>query len=469
LSERIDSAVPVEKPPTLAVGQVVADTYRVARRVGIGGMGEIYEATHLRLAGRYALKLLRPEIASNPDALARFEREARVTSALRHPNIVQVVDFSALPGGAAYMVMEFLDGLELAQLIKRTGPLPLPRVVSQVRQIAAGLTAAHASGVVHRDLKPQNVFVLDVAGHADELIKIVDFGISKVKDVTSTTTASSTLVGTVQYMSPEQARGRVDEIDARTDQFALAAIVYELLVGKDAFTGDSVSSLLYQIVHEEPAELRDGGAVPPPVATVLKRALAKDKNRRYASVLAFSAALEEAAVAGGAAAAKTISARRSALDVAPLETPRRRRALWVGTVAGIAIVGGWSLTRARRATVASTPATVTDLAAAAPEPPHAAPPVAPAPTPTAPAPAALPAGEPAAAPPARASLDEHRSGARPTRPRAAPKAPPRPTGAVAAPPTPAAKASHCDPNFYFDDGGRKHFKPECFLGEEPRP
>src|SRR5262249_30748022 len=148
---------------------------------------------HLRLAGRYALKLLRPEIASNPDALARFEREARVTSALRHPNIVQVVDFSALPSGAPFMVMEFLDGLELAQLVKRTGPLPLPRVVAQVRQIAAGLTAAHASGVVHRDLKPQNIFVLDVAGHAAEVLKIVDFGISKVKDVTSTMTGSSTL------------------------------------------------------------------------------------------------------------------------------------------------------------------------------------------------------------------------------------------------------------------------------------
>jgi serine/threonine-protein kinase len=463
----MDSGLPIEKQPALAADQIVADTYRVVRRVGAGGMGEIYEATHLRLAGRYALKLMRPEIASNPDALARFEREARVTSALRHPNIVQVVDFSALPGGAPYMVMEFLDGLELAQLMKRTGPLPLPRVVSHVRQIAAGLTAAHASGVVHRDLKPQNVFVLDVAGHPNELLKIVDFGISKVKDVTSTTTASSTLVGTVQYMSPEQARGRVDEIDARTDQFALAAIVYELLVGKDAFTGDSASSLLYQIVHEEPAELREGGAVPAPVAAVLKRALAKDKNRRFASVLAFSAALEDAAAAGDAAAAKTISARRSALDVTPLESPRRRRALWLITFAGFALVGAWALTRVRRATVSSARPTAPGLAAATPEPSRAPPPVAepPAPPPAGAAPSTAAA---VVMPSPRASSDDRRSAGRATRPRGGPKSTARGPAAEPAPLAPAAKTSHCDPNFFFDDRGFKHFKPECFLDQGPR-
>jgi serine/threonine protein kinase len=443
-------------PPTLNVGQIVADTYRIVRRVGAGGMGEIYEATHLRLAGRYAIKLLRPEIASDADALARFEREARVTSALRHPNIVQVVDFSALPSGAPFMVMEFLDGRELAEVIKLTGPLPLPRVISLVRQIASGLTAAHDTGVVHRDLKPPNIFVLDVVGHAQELVKIVDFGISKVKDVTSTITDSSALVGTVQYMSPEQARGRVDEIDARTDQFALAAIVYELLVGKDAFTGANVSSLLYQIVHEEPVELAAaaGGPIPPAVASVLRRALAKDKGQRFASVLAFSAALEDAAAAGGGASATTVSAKRSTFDTPPPERSRRARVAWIATgTAVVAIFIAWFVVRPSR----------TPVAADAPAPLGRSPgPAVSAPPPPAPSPA-VEASETKT--PARA---DERVANRPARAHA-PK-PPRvsTTGTSGLAPAAASPKPNCDPNFFFDAQGDKHFKPACFLDEGGR-
>ena len=274
--------------PALAVGQVIG-TYGIVRKVGSGGMGEIYEVSHSRLAGRYAMKVLRAEASAASEALLRFQREAKVTSALQHPNIVQVIDFSTTEGGQPYLVMEFLDGPELAQVMKGSKPLPLPRIVSCVKQIASGLMAAHEHDVVHRDLKPQNIFVLKVAGSDQDLVKIVDFGISKISAVTATITSASTVIGTAQYMSPEQALGRIEQIDARTDQFSLALIVYEMLTGETAFRGESVSSVVYQIVHEEPRPLVDpNGPIPAAVASVLKRALEKDKQRRFPTVKAFA-------------------------------------------------------------------------------------------------------------------------------------------------------------------------------------
>src|SRR4029079_8882781 len=300
--------------PALSAGQVIG-TYGIVRKVGSGGMGDIYEVSHSRLAGRYAMKVLRAEAGAASEALTRFQREAKVTSALRHPNIVQVIDFSTTDAGQPYLVMEFLDGPELAQGMQGANPLPLPQIVSYVKQIASGLMAAHEHDVVHRDLKPQNIFVLKVAGSDQDLIKIVDFGISKISAVTATITSASTVIGTAQYMSPEQARGRIDTIDAKSDQFSLALIVYEMLTGQHAFQGDSVSSLVYQIVHEEPEALDNpDGPVPPAVAAVLKRALSKDKDRRFPSVKAFADALEGAATVPAEASAITIATQKSVLD-----------------------------------------------------------------------------------------------------------------------------------------------------------
>jgi tRNA A-37 threonylcarbamoyl transferase component Bud32 len=455
--------------PTLSAGQVVAETYQIVRRIGAGGMGEIYEATHLRLAGRYAIKLLRPEIATTPEALARFKREAMVTSALRHPNIVQVVDFSALDSGAPFLVMEFLDGLELAKVIA-AGPLPLSRVVLLVKQIASGLTAAHESHVVHRDLKPQNIFVLEVVGHEQALIKIVDFGISKVRDLATNLTTKATVMGTVQYMSPEQALGAIDDIDGKTDQFALAAIVLEMLTGHDAFAGDSATSILYQIVHEEPRGLVDPhGPIPGPVRAVLRRALAKDKHERFPTVMAFSTALEAAASAGAEALTDTLAAKRSALDAtgAPAragERSTRKRLLAAGLIA-LGIGGAWFLLRPPRGnSLAPAPR---EIVPAAREARQEAPPVVPAPATIAgPAPAKMPAAtEPlvaAAKAPGRPREATNKTTHRPAREGArAPGAPP-PAGAIPVP-------TSCDPNFYFDDQGNKHFKPECFLNQPARP
>ena len=155
----------------LEPGQLVEDTYRIIRRIGEGGMGEVFEATHARLAGRYALKILLREIASDANLLARFQREAQVTSALRHPNIVQVVDFRQLPDGTSYIVMEFLEGVDLSEELRRHGALPLDRVATLVDQIASGLAAAHEQGVVHRDLKPANLFLVVLGGSGRELVR----------------------------------------------------------------------------------------------------------------------------------------------------------------------------------------------------------------------------------------------------------------------------------------------------------
>jgi serine/threonine protein kinase len=455
------TATPSPATPTLSVGQIVADTYRIVRRIGAGGMGEIYEATHLRLAGRYAIKLLRPEIAATPEALARFKREAMVTSALRHPNIVQVVDFSALEGGAPFLVMELLDGPELAKVIA-AGPVPLSRVVPMVKQIASGLTAAHESHVVHRDLKPQNIFVLEVVGHEQELIKIVDFGISKVRDLATNLTTKATVMGTVQYMSPEQARGAIDDIDAKTDQFALAAIVYEMLTGQDAFVGDSATSVLYQIVHEAPRGLVDpNSSIPAAVRAVLRRALAKDKNERFATVMAFSTALEAAASAAGEPLTDTVSSKRSTLEVtgpaSSVERTSRRRYWIAAALVSFALVAFGLVRRDRRTSVDAVPhpegpaPLEHTVEGSRPAAPPGTPPEAPA---LAPALAAIK--------PDKKPRDAKRGVRRPVRDAAA--------APIAAPPATANQETRaCDPNFYFDGQGNKHFKAECFLNQTAHP
>ncbi|HVX96989.1 MAG TPA: serine/threonine-protein kinase [Polyangia bacterium] len=280
----------------LAPGQLLAGTYRIERPLGKGGMGEVYEASHARLAGRYAVKLLLREIGQNEDVLRRFKQEAEVTSRLRHPNIVQVIDFAQLPDGAPFMVMELLEGRDLANELRAVGRLPLARVVDLVDQIASGLAAAHAEGIVHRDLKPANVFLTPLRGRDRVLAKVVDFGISKVRALTAGLTRTQTVIGTPQYMSPEQARGLVREIDERTDQFALGAMVLEMLTGEPAFRGDELSAIIYQIVYEPARTLASAGlGGMEPVEAVLARAMAKAPQDRFPSVIDFASALEAAA------------------------------------------------------------------------------------------------------------------------------------------------------------------------------
>ena len=272
---------------------MVADTYRVTRLLGRGGMGAVWAAEHLRLPGRQvAVKvLLSPGVATG-EAFARFRREAEIASRLGHPNIVQVLDFHTLHTGEPYIILELLQGETLAHRLQR-GPVPLEEALAITRQVGSALQAAHRAGVVHRDLKPDNVFLcLPQEEMPGPYVKVLDFGISKIRGSQTVATQDAVLMGTPQYMAPEQALGRNTSIDARTDVFALGAIVYEMLGGVPAFAGSSLAEVVYKVVHAQPqplAQLR--AALPLNVLSAVDRALQKDPAHRPTDVSAFIAEL----------------------------------------------------------------------------------------------------------------------------------------------------------------------------------
>ena len=279
------------------IGVVLQDSYRITRLIGAGGMGSVYEGLQLRLGKRVAVKIMARELAANEEALARFRREAEITSQLGHPHIVNVFDFGVAPSGEPYLVMEYLEGEDLDHRIRRVERLPLHTALHIVRQITSALTATHENGIVHRDLKPANIFLLRVAGE-DDFAKVVDFGISKAKAAATQLTRATAIMGTPHYMSPEQATGKMGEVDHRTDQWALACIVYEMLEGRPPFIGDEVSAILYQVVHEDVPPLESATNLPPEVEQALRQALSKRRDDRFASIGAFAAALDSAAQFG---------------------------------------------------------------------------------------------------------------------------------------------------------------------------
>jgi len=278
--------------PLLREGELLDNTYRLMRLLGEGSMGAVYEATHARLAGRYAIKLLLVKPTVGSEAIALFDREARITSLLQHPNIVQVIDHNTTADGTEYLVMEYLAGESLAQRLLLKAPVPLDIVVGIVDQIAAGLAAAHASSVVHRDLKPDNVFLVPVEGREVESVKILDFGISKVKGSSWGRQApEGTVMGTPLYMAPEQIEGRVADADGATDQFALAVIAYEMLTGRNPFRADTAGEVFALVLHTEPPPMGVGRDV----ELVVRRGLAKSNRQRFATITDFSDALRAAA------------------------------------------------------------------------------------------------------------------------------------------------------------------------------
>jgi serine/threonine protein kinase len=241
-----------DQSKTTVDGALLEGAYRVFRTIGEGGMGTVYEGLQLRLNKRVAIKVMSRELAANPEALARFRREAEVTSSIGHPHIVHVTDFGSTPTGEPFMVMEFLDGEDLESRLRRVGRLPPASALHVVKQVASALTATHQQGIVHRDLKPANIYLLNVAGEVD-FVKVVDFGISKVRAAVTRLTQASVVMGSPQYMSPEQALGRVDEIDLRTDEWALATITWEMVSGRCPFTGDDVAQSAVPNRPREPA------------------------------------------------------------------------------------------------------------------------------------------------------------------------------------------------------------------------
>ena len=276
----------------LSIGAVVADTYQITRLLGRGGMGSVWEAGHLRLPGkRVAIKVLHADVASDPEALARFRREAEIASRLGHPNIVEVHDFNSLPDGQPYLVLELLVGESLDSRLRRA-PVSLDNAMRIAGQIGAALAAAHREQVIHRDLKPHNVFLVRLRDEADgeggELVKVLDFGISKIRGSQTIKTLDSTILGTPQYMAPEQATGNHAAVDQRTDVFALGAIVYEMLAGRPAFAGGSIPEVVFKVVyepHQALATLVPG--LPRRVADAVDRALAKKQDDRFRDVVSF--------------------------------------------------------------------------------------------------------------------------------------------------------------------------------------
>ncbi len=277
----------------LQVGTRIADTYEVTGILGRGGMGAVFVADHLRLPGkRVAIKVLLRDVTSDPDAYARFRREAEIASRIGHPNIVEVLDFNTLPNGQPYLVLELLEGEDLAARL-RNGPMPFDEAMAIVRQIGSALAAAHREQIIHRDLKPANIFLCptDSGGQISETVKVLDFGISKIKGSSTVVTQSAVMMGTPQYMAPEQASGK-REVDGRTDEFALAAIVYEMLTGIAPFAGENITEVIYKVMLEFPPSLGEVlPGLPPNVYDAVDRGLSKDPNERFSDIAGFVAAL----------------------------------------------------------------------------------------------------------------------------------------------------------------------------------
>ena len=272
------------------VGSVI-DKYVIEALIGRGGMGAVFLARHRTLTDKkVAIKVLHAEILDS-DIQARFKREAQIATKIDHPNIVEVHDFDVTPEGTPYLVLEYLEGVTLAQRLAQVGPLPLDQMTSIIRQVGSALAAAHRENIVHRDLKPQNIFILpmEVDGRLVEVAKVLDFGISKWRGSETVKTQESALLGTPQYMAPEQATGRHDAVDQRTDVFALGAIVHEMLSGQPAFNGASIPEVVFKVVYEAPLPLPAG--VPDHIAAAVRKAMSKQSDDRFASVSDFVEAL----------------------------------------------------------------------------------------------------------------------------------------------------------------------------------
>jgi serine/threonine-protein kinase len=324
----------------LSPGQVVNDTYRIERLLGAGGMAEVYVAAHTRLPRRFAIKVMNVEASQRAPFLTRFRREAEILGMLRHPHIVDITDWNALPDGSPYLVMELLDGEDLAALLSRQRILPLPLALALTAQIGEALGAAHGAGVVHRDLKPGNIFLCR-NGAFPQFVKVLDFGIAKLDQNDRTPlTANASLMGTPGYMAPEQALGKANEVDARSDQFALGAILYEMLSGQPAFfrSGDSVFNILERVIHEDPPPLNETQASAA-VSRAVQRALSKNREARFPTIQEFltaAGATRQLAYGQGVAIAPPITVDERAGELT--HSPATRRKIYVASLVGVAMV-----------------------------------------------------------------------------------------------------------------------------------
>jgi len=286
-------------PANDLVGQVVADRYHVVKKLGEGGMGQVYLAEHVKMGRRSAIKVMNPSMVHDPDAVARFNREAANASRINHPNVCAIYDFGETPDGLIYLAMEFIEGEPLTDVLERDGALPLPRATAIFLQTAEALQAAHDLGIVHRDLKPDNIMLTGRKGGGDT-VKVVDFGIAKAvggDQAGQKVTKTGLVVGTPEFMSPEQLSG--DPLDGRSDLYSLALVFFRTLTGGLPFQATSVQETMIKRLTDEPAKLaaaRPDLSFPAGLQTVLDTALARTPAQRYQTVVKFAA--DVAAVTG---------------------------------------------------------------------------------------------------------------------------------------------------------------------------
>jgi len=276
------------------LGKVVDGRYRVVEVIGRGGMGVVYRVEHLRMGKVAAMKVLHRDLASDPEVVHRFEREAALVSKLHHPHTVQVFDFGTAQG-ALYLIMEYVRGLDMAHITQRDGPMPWSRAAPLLAQICGGLQEAHELGIVHRDLKPENVLITRTAGGRD-YAKVLDFGLAKLEQRKEPTTETDRqqIVGTPYFMSPEQIRG--DAVDARSDIYSFGALMFELLTGEHMFSGSTAVGVLTKHLTAEPDALSNRAprlGIDPRVDQICLKCVAKDPARRWQSAAQLAEAIED--------------------------------------------------------------------------------------------------------------------------------------------------------------------------------
>ncbi len=319
------------------MGTVLGGRYRIVGRVGTGGMGTVYRAEQVGLARAVALKVLKQEFVSDRETVGRFQREANAMSLLMHPNTVRVFDFGEDKGGHLFLAMELLEGELLTAHAEREGPLDPHRAVRIAIEILRSLGEAHLKGLVHRDLKPDNIFLAQVEGHPQAIVKVLDFGIAKIfrddgKPINQLETQAGTVFGTPRYMSPEQAQGR--QLDPRSDLYSVGVLLYQLLVGHAPFVDDDAVVVMAKHIREEvipPTVAAPQQPIPPRLEAAVMKALGKEPGQRFASAEVMEQALQVAATDIDAERAR----RRAGGPPLPAHAPKQ---VWMAIAAGLAVV-----------------------------------------------------------------------------------------------------------------------------------
>jgi serine/threonine-protein kinase len=356
------------------VGSIIAERYHVIKKLGEGGMGQVYLAEHVKMGRKSAVKVMNPGMVHDADAISRFNREASNASRINHPNVAGIYDFGETPEGLIYLAMEFIEGEALTDIVKSHGALPPARAANITRQAAEGLTVAHEMGIVHRDLKPDNIMIAKNRDGSD-CVKVVDFGIAKAANAENQkVTRTGMVVGTPEYMSPEQLAG--DKLDGKSDIYSLALVAFNMLTGKLPFPSETVQESMIMRLTDKPKplfEMNPGVTWPAGVQAVMDRALERDAKLRYQSASEFGQALWTAIaemprsevaeggtlvmapvpptrVGGAAPAAPAPLAAPASAPVAKSRTPM----LVGGGLVAAAVVAGVLFMRPPRATPAAT-------------------------------------------------------------------------------------------------------------------